>query len=443
MTKVGMVFLGCPKNQVDAEILLNIIAEGGYEICGDPALSDIAIVNTCGFIESAKQDSINEIIELGTLKKEGRIKKIIVTGCLAQRYSQEIMDNLPEVDAVVKLGANSDICSVLERVMAGERVLQTGENISLPIDGERVLTTPKFFAYLRIAEGCDNCCSYCTIPQIRGRFRSRTLENILEEAKALVAGGVRELVVIAQDTTRWGEDIYGRPRLDMLLKKLCQIEDLRWIRVLYCYPERVTDDLIDVIAGEEKIVKYMDIPLQHVNADILKAMNRSGDEETIPALIEKLRQRIPGLVLRTTLIAGFPGETEAQFDQLCEFVKRTRFERLGCFAYSAEEGTVAATLPGAVDEDEKQRRAEIITEQQLFILEDWCEGKIGTEMTVLVESYDRYAECFFGRSYADAPDIDCKVFFTAKKRPSPGQFVTVCIEEAIEGDLFGSLKEEE
>ena len=442
MVKVGMVFLGCPKNQVDAEILLNKIACGGYELCADAALADVAIVNTCGFIESAKQEAIEEIMELGTLKAEGQIKKLIVTGCLAQRYAQDILNSLPEVDAVVTLGCNADICSVIERVLAGERVMAIGNNTDLPLEGDRVQTTPRFFAYLKIAEGCDNCCSYCTIPSIRGHFRSRKMEDVIAEAKTLARGGVRELIVVAQDTTRYGEDIYGELKLSELLRELCKVEELRWIRIMYCYPDRITDELLDTIANEEKIVKYMDIPLQHVCGDILKAMNRRGNEQSIEALIAKIRERVPGIVLRTTFITGFPGETNEQFEQLCEFIKRTRFERLGCFGYSAEEGTAAAGLEGAVDAEEIERREQIITEQQLYILDQLCEAMVGQDVTVSVESYDRYAECFFGRSFADAPDIDCKVFFTAKKRPSPGEFVTVHIEEAIEGDLFGKLKED-
>lgn len=442
MVKVGMVFLGCPKNQVDAEILLNTVLQGGYELCADAALADVAIVNTCGFIESAKREAIDEIIELGHLKSEGRIKKLIVTGCLAERYARDTFDTMPEIDAVVQLGRNKDICDIIARVLEGERVLALGEKCDLPLEGCRVQTTLPFYSYIKIAEGCDNCCSYCAIPQIRGGFRSRPMENIVEEAKQLAAKGVRELIVVAQDTTRYGEDLYGVARLDDLLLALCKIDGLQWIRVMYCYPERITDRLIEVIAGEQKIVKYIDIPLQHVNAQILKAMNRQGDEQSLSALIEKIRKRIPNVVIRTTLIAGFPGETEEQFEQLCAFVKKTRFERLGCFGYSAEEGTPAARLPGEVDPEDIDRRQQIITEEQMYILDEWSEKMVGKDITVLTEGYDKYAGCFFGRSYADAPDIDCKVFFKAKKRPAVGDFVTVTALEAMDGDLIGTVKEE-
>jgi len=438
MSKVGMMCLGCPKNQVDAEILLNIIANGGHTLVADVADSDVAIVNTCGFIESAKQESIEEIMELGRLKADGTIKKIIVTGCLAERYSQSILDELPEVDAVVGIGKNSEILDIIDQTKYGERTSYIGEKTDLPIEGDRVRTTPHYFTYLKIAEGCDNRCSYCAIPDIRGKFRSRSMESIVKEAKKYAADGVKELVVVAQDTTRYGEDLYGRLALPELLHKLCEIEGIEWIRILYCYPDRITDELLQTIAKEDKIVKYMDIPLQHCNGQILKAMNRHGDYYSLTALIEKIRCAVPGIVLRTTLIAGFPGETEEQFEELSRFVKTTRFERLGCFGYSAEEGTPAAEFEGAVDEEEIERRTDIITEQQLYILDEWCEKKVGETFKVLVEGYDRLAECWFGRSYADAPDIDCKVFFTSDKKPAIGDFVDVKIDDTMDGDLVGT-----
>lgn len=438
MAKVGMMCLGCPKNQVDAEILLNIIAKGGHTLVDDVAHSDVAIVNTCGFIESAKQESIDEIMELGRLKADGTIKKIIVTGCLAERYSDSILDDLPEVDAVVGIGKNSEILDIINETEQGERRSYIGEKTDLPIEGDRVRTTPYYFTYLKIAEGCDNRCSYCAIPYIRGGFRSRSMESIVEEAKSHAADGVKELVVVAQDTTRYGEDLYGRLALPELLHKLCEIDGIEWIRLLYCYPDRITDELLQTIANEDKIVKYMDIPLQHCNGQILKAMNRRGDCNSLTALIEKIRNAVHGIVLRTTLIAGFPGETEEQFEELSGFVKNVRFERLGCFGYSAEEGTPAMEFDCAVESGEIERRADIITEQQLYILDEWCETKVGESLKVLVEGYDRLAECWFGRSYADAPDIDCKVFFTADKKPVIGDFVDVTIDDTMDGDLVGA-----
>lgn len=438
MSKIGMVCLGCPKNQVDAEILLNIIEEGGHTLVSDVAHSEIAIVNTCGFIDSAKQEAIEEIMELGRLKADGTIKKIIVTGCLAERYSKDILDQLPEVDTVVGIGKNKDILDIIDQTEKGKREIYCGKKTDLPIDGKRVRTTPFYYTYLKIAEGCSNCCSYCAIPYIRGPFRSRKMENIIEEAQLHAQNGVKELVVVAQDTTRYGEDIYGKLALPELLHKLCQIDGIEWVRVLYCYPERITDELLDTIAKEKKIVKYMDIPIQHCNGDILKAMNRSGDNASLTALIEKIRKTVPGITLRTTLIAGFPGETEEQFEELSQFVKNNKFERLGCFGYSAEDGTPAAEFDGTVEPEEIEKRADIITEQQFYILDSQCEKTVGNTVNVLVEGYDRLADCWFGRSPADAPDIDCKVFFKSPQKPSIGDFINVKIDDFMDGDLIGT-----
>ncbi len=438
--KAGIVSLGCAKNQVDAEMLLFSLKQKGFELVDDPAKADAVIVNTCGFIESAKQESIDEIIELGKLKREGKIKAIIVTGCLAERYQNEITKQLYEVDAAVGIGANSKIADIVLDALGGNKTELFPSKLELPLEGGRIQSTPPYTAYLKIAEGCDNRCTYCAIPLIRGGFRSREPENVIEEAKQLAEKGVRELNVIAQDTTRYGEDLFGKPYLAKLLKELCKIEKLRWIRVLYCYPERVTDELIDVMANEEKIVKYIDLPLQHCNAEILKSMNRRGSRESLTALLNKIRDRIPNVVLRTTFISGFPGETEEQFEELCEFAKEIEFDRLGCFPYSQEEDTPAAAFPNQLDEETKQNRADIIMEQQQLIMTHRCEKLVGTSVEVLVEGFDRIAECWYGRTYADAPEVDGCVFFTTGgKKPSIGDFVNVKITDYLNVDLVGEI----
>ena len=438
--KAGIVSLGCAKNQVDAEMLLFSLKQKGFELVDDPAKADAVIVNTCGFIESAKQESIDEIIELGKLKREGKIKAIIVTGCLAERYQNEITKQLYEVDAAVGIGANSKIADIVLDALGGNKTELFPSKLELPLEGGRIQSTPPYTAYLKIAEGCDNRCTYCAIPLIRGGFRSREPENVIEEAKQLAEKGVRELNVIAQDTTRYGEDLFGKPYLAKLLKELCKIEKLRWIRVLYCYPERVTDELIDVMANEEKIVKYIDLPLQHCNAEILKSMNRRGSRESLTALLNKIRDRIPNVVLRTTFISGFPGETEEQFEELCEFAKEIEFDRLGCFPYSQEEDTPAAAFPNQLDEETKQNRADIIMEQQQLIMTRRCEKLVGTTAEVLVEGFDRIAECWYGRTYADAPEVDGCVFFTTGgKKPSIGSFVNVKITDYLNVDLVGEI----
>lgn len=435
--KVGIVSLGCPKNQVDAELLFGRLQQGGYELVGDAALADVAIINTCGFIESAKQESIDEILNFCTLKGEGRIKHVIITGCLAERYRDEVLKEIPEADAVVGIGCNADICGIIDRIMQGEQPVCIGPKQDLPLEGERVLTTLPYYAYLKIAEGCDNCCSYCAIPMIRGRFRSRAMEAILEEAASLARDGIKELVVVAQDTTRYGEDLYGKPMLPELLRKLCEIEGLAWIRLLYCYPERITDELLDVIASEPKVVKYLDIPIQHADADVLKAMNRTGNAEWLLGLMGKIRQKVPGITLRTTLIAGFPGETEAQFETLVDFVKEAKFERLGCFAYSQEENTPAGRMDGQLPEEVKERRAELVMLEQMRIHDTYNEQKVGMTVKVITEGYDRYGEVYFGRTEADAPDIDGKVFFSSEKKRTMGDFVEVEIDETMDYDLIG------
>lgn len=438
--KVGMVYLGCDKNRIDGEILMAKLKDAGYELSDDPALADVAIVNTCGFIESAKRESIDEILELAKLKQEGQIRKIIVTGCLAERYLEEIETELPEVDGVFGIGANEEIVSLIEKTLSDERLVIRRDKTLLPLEGARELSTPSYFAYLKIAEGCDNCCTYCAIPSIRGRFRSRPMEMILSEAKTLAENGAKELILIAQDTSRYGIDLYGEYRLPQLLRELCRIEPVRWIRLLYCYPDCLTDELIDTIASEEKIAKYIDLPLQHASERVLRRMNRRGDAASISALMEKLRARIPGVALRTTVMVGFPGETEEDFEILMDLIRSVRFERLGCFTYSREEGTPAYSLDHQVPEEEKERREELVSETQMLIMQEKGEAMIGKEVTVLTEGFDRWAECYFGRTESDAPEIDGKVFFTApEKKPAYGQFVRVRIEDCMDCDLIGEM----
>ena len=441
--RVGMVSLGCPKNQVDAEKMMFSLRKYGFELIQDAALADVAIINTCGFIQSAKEEAIETMLEFIALKKEGRIKGVVCTGCLAERYKQDILDEMPELDAVVSLGKDAEIAQIVKDIMSGENgeKLYAGDKCSLPLEGGRIISTQPFYAYLKIAEGCSNGCTYCAIPAIRGKFRSRTIENILEEARWLADNGVTELVVVAQDTTRYGEDIYGESRLPELLTELCKIEGFHWIRTLYLYPERITDKLIDTIAEQDKLVKYFDIPIQHCNADILKRMNRCGSRETLTELIGKIRARIPNVIIRTTLITGFPGETQEQFEELAEFANDMRFERLGCFAYSAEEGTPAAKFEGQLPDEEKERRSDVIMEQQMFINDVQNQEMIGKVVEVVTEGFDRYAECCFGRSAADAPEIDGKIFFSSERKLTVGEYVKVKIDDTLDCDLLGTVFE--
>lgn len=435
-----MVSLGCAKNQVDGEMLMASLKNDGFETVDDAALADIAIVNTCGFIESAKRESIEEILELCTLKKEGRIKKIVVTGCLAERYQEEIRRDIPEVDGVIGIGANGEISGKLREMLEKGTVESFPDKYKMPLCGDRELTTPSYYAYLKIAEGCDNRCAYCAIPMIRGNYRSRTMESVVEEAEKLVADGAKELILIAQDTTRYGIDLYGEFSLAKLVKKLCAIENLKWIRMLYCYPDAITDELLEVMASEEKVVKYMDIPLQHASEKVLRRMNRRGSRESLTALMKKIREKVPGVILRTTFITGFPGETEEDFTQLAEFVKEIRFDRLGCFPYSQEEGTPAGEMEDQIDEEIKNHRAELIMDAQMRIMDEKSQAYVGKTIEVMTEGFDRYAECYFGRSYMDSPDIDGKVFFSkGSRKPVYGEFVKVQIEDAMDCDLMGTM----
>lgn len=441
--KVGMVSLGCPKNQMDAELMLARLEKAGYTLEPDAALADVVIVNTCGFIEDAKKESIDQILEFAQLKKEGRIRRIIVTGCLAQRYGQEMADELPECDGVLGLGANGDIVQAVETVLDGAPVVRFPDRGCWPLDGDRVLTTPSFFAYLRIGDGCNNRCAYCAIPAIRGPLRSRDMAALVDEARTLAAAGTKELVLVAQDVTLYGQDQDGHSHLPELLDRLCAIDGLRWIRLLYCYPEHITDELLATMARQEKIVNYMDIPIQHCSGEVLAAMHRPGNEQSLRALIAHIREMVPGMVLRTTVMTGFPGETPEQFEALCGFIRDMRFERLGCFAFSPEEGTAAATMPGQIDDAEKQRRRDMVMEEQALVAARYNEEQVGKTLEVLVESYDRYAACWFGRSAADAPDIDGKVFFSAKPgQVQPGDMVRVTITDSMDWDLMGDLCDE-
>lgn len=437
-TTVGMISLGCPKNQVDAEIMLADLKKNGFELIGDAAMAEVVIINTCGFIESAKRESIEQILEMGLLKKEGRIKKIVVTGCLAERYRDELQKEIPEADVILGIGSNSQLCEAINKALSEDKPQASfGEKNCLSLEGDRVLTTLPFYAYLKIAEGCDNCCTYCAIPEIRGRFRSREMESIVAEAKSLANAGVEELILVAQDTTRYGLDLYGKPSLSDLLYKLNEIEGLRWIRILYAYPEVITDELIEAMAKLDKVVKYIDIPIQHSNAEVLRRMNRTGDSKSLLELVKKLRAKIPNVVLRTTLIAGFPGETEEQFTELCEFLKEAKFDRLGCFTYSREEGTVAADFEDQVEPEVAERRAEVIMLAQQRIVDENNAKMIGKTLTTVVEGFDKYAECYFGRSEFDAPEIDAKIFFASEKPLRIGDFVEVEILEAMDYDLMG------
>jgi ribosomal protein S12 methylthiotransferase len=437
MIKVGIVSLGCSKNLVDSERMLYKL-HGKFELESDAALADVAIINTCGFIQSAKEEAIETILEFVALKKEGKVKRIVITGCLAERYKEELLAEFPEADAVVGLGSEDKIAEIIADLDDTPKLF-SGDKCALPLSGGRISGTLSFISYLKIAEGCDNRCSYCAIPSIRGKMRSVPMETLVKEAAELAVSGVKELNIIAQDITRYGEDLYGESRLPELLGKIAEIPGIQWIRLLYCYPERITDKLIETINNTEKIVKYLDIPIQHCDGEILRRMNRAGDEQSLRTLIAKLRARIPGIVLRTTIITGFPGETYSNFQHLCEFVSDMKFDRLGCFPYSAEDGTPAAGFPDQIEDEIKLQRAEIIMDTQNVIMARANDKYLDTDIIVITEGFDRYAECFFGRSYMDAPDIDGKIFFTTEEddKPHPGDFVTVRITETLDLDLLG------
>lgn len=444
--KIGVVSLGCPKNLVDSETMLGLIHEENYEITNDPSEAEIIIVNTCGFIESAKEESINTILQMAEYKKSGSCKYIIVTGCLSQRYAEELFSELPEADAIAGVEVYDEIGSIIKRVMNGERfimlerskpdVIYTSKETFLP----RILTTPSYTAYLKIAEGCDNCCSYCAIPKIRGPYRSKPMEQVLKEAKALAANGVKELIVVAQDTTRYGEDLPGgKLLLADLLKELNKIESLKWIRVMYCYPNNFTDELIETFASLDKVCKYVDLPLQHASNRLLASMNRYDTRKEVETLLAKLRKRIPGIVIRTTFIVGFPGETDADFEELKEFVEQQRFENAGVFAYSQEEGTVAGAMPNQIPDEIKQERYHELMALQAQISEEIHKDTEGQTLEVLVEGIEEDGSgLHYGRSYREAPDIDGLVFIENPGDIKPGCFVKVNI---LQGFTYESVGE--
>lgn len=438
--KIGMISLGCPKNQVDAEHMLALMDAEGWEIVDYVDGCDAVIVNTCGFIDDAKKEAIENILDMVELKKEGVISKIIVTGCLAQRYKDEIVKEIPEVDAVIGIGANGDIIKTVEEVMSGVDTIENyPPQCELPLEGQRILTTPHYWAYLKIGEGCSNRCTYCTIPSIRGNMRSRSMENVIDEAKQLAESGVKELILIAQDTTSYGLDLYGELKLPELLNELCKIDSIEWIRLLYCYPDRITDELIETMKNQEKVVNYIDLPLQHADDKILKAMNRRGDQALIRNVISKLRTEIPDVVIRTTFIVGFPGEGEEEFETLAEFVNEIEFDRLGVFTFSPQEGTPAFDMEDQVDEDIKTRRGEVIMQDQYSIMEEKNNEKIGKTYRVVVEDYDGYSDSYTGRTYMDAPEIDGLVKFTSHKDLDIGDFVDVEIFDVEDYDLIGEV----
>lgn len=438
--RIGVISLGCAKNQVNAEQMMYSLREAGYEILPSVEGADVVIINTCGFIDAAKSEAIDNILAMAALKEAGVIGKILVTGCLSQRYQQEILQELPEVDGILGTGSYGYIVSAVRQLLEGKTVSRF-DDIDAPVEETgRILTTPDYYAFLKIAEGCDNRCSYCVIPSLRGKYRSRTMDDCLCEARMLAEDGVKELLVVAQDTSRYGIDLYGERKLPELLRELCRIEKLHWIRVHYLYPDELTDELIDVIASEPKIVKYLDIPIQHVNDKILKRMNRRGTRAELDELFAKLRARIPGVVIRTSLITGLPGEGEAEFEELCRWLREHKLERVGAFAFSPEEGTPAAKMDHP-DEEVAVRRAQIIEELQSGVMDECNQARIGSLLEVLCEGYDPESEQFFGRTYADSPEIDGSVLFSADRAVKVGSFVPVRITGVRDGDLTGRLEE--
>ncbi len=436
--KAALISLGCPKNQVDAEMLIARLEDEGF-IFSDmtDGSVDVVIVNTCGFIDEAKREAIENILDAIEMKKNGETEAVIVTGCLTEVYKEEILKEFPEIDAVVGIGANGDIAKICTEAVMGNRGAYFEDKEKLPLNGARHILSPDHWAYLKIAEGCSNRCTYCAIPDIRGDFRSRKEEDIISEARQLAAVGVKEVIVVAQDTTRYGEDLYGEPKLAELLEKLAEIDGIEWIRILYCYPDRITDRLLEVMRDNEKIVHYIDLPLQHADGKVLKLMNRHGDDKSLRELIAKIRSYMPDVVIRTTFITGFPGETEKEFETLAEFVKDMRFDRLGCFTYSPQEGTPAFSFENQVDEQTKVDRGENIMELQRNIVDEKNDALLGKVLKVFVEGYDGYSDCYCGRSYMDAPEIDTLIYFTSENSFEEGDFAEVLITDVQDYDLIG------
>ena len=438
--KVGFVSLGCSKNLMDTEVMLAKLVKAGYQIVPQDIDADIIIINTCAFIESAKQEAIDNILDVAWLKEHRKLKGIVVTGCLAERYQTEIFKEIPEVDAVLGVGSIHRIVKAVDAVAKGLQYSAFDDKNTCELGGDRVVTTPEYMAYIKIAEGCDNRCTYCAIPSIRGKFRSRPIEDLVAEAKDMEALGVKELNIIAQDTTRYGQDLYGEYKLAELIRAICKETSIPWIRLLYCYPDKITDELIAEMRDNDRVVKYIDLPIQHISDPVLRRMNRHGDSAMIKSVVQKLRDEIPGITIRTTVIVGFPGETDEDFEKLCEYVKEAKFDRLGAFTYSREEDTPAYNFDDQIDENIKQERYDIIMREQLHISEAQNETMVGKRIKVLCEAFDPAAEIYYGRTEADAPDIDGKVYFKnglGKKKIAPGSFVTVEVEEVYDYDLIG------
>ena len=443
MAKIGFISLGCAKNQVDCERMMYRIREAGHEVCAGIVGCDVVIINTCGFIDSAKSEAIDFILQTAALKAEGAVGKILVTGCLSQRYQQQIMEELPEVDGVLGTGSYTDVVQAVEALLQDRSVSIFGSIDAPEEETGRILTTPEHYAYLKIAEGCDNRCAYCIIPYLRGKFRSRQMDDVLYEARLLADSGVKELIVVAQDTSRYGTDLPGHKRLlPELLHELCKIDGFEWIRIHYVYPDEIDDALIETIAAEPKIVKYLDIPIQHCNNKILKLMNRRGNGEFLADLFKKLREKIPGIVLRTSVITGLPGEGEEEFNELCQFLKEQKLERVGAFPFSPEEGTPAAQMEYP-DSSIAQARAEMVETIQSRIMDAYYESLIGQNMQILVDGYDEETEQYFGRTYADSPEIDGKVWIASEEALSEGSFLTVHIDAIVDGDPAGYVVEED
>lgn len=442
MANIGFISLGCAKNQVDCERMMYRVQEAGHTVKEDIVGSDVVVINTCGFIDSAKSEAIDYILQTAQLKAQGLVGKILVTGCLSQRYQGDITKEMPEVDGILGTGSYTEIVPAIEALLEERKVEDFGSIDAPEQETGRVLTTPEHYAFIKIAEGCDNHCAYCIIPKLRGRYRSRQMDDILYEARLLADSGVKELMVVAQDTSRYGTDFPEHKRLlPELLRQLCQIDGLHWIRVHYVYPDEIDDELMEVMATEPKIVKYLDIPIQHCNSKILKMMNRRGDGDFLRALLAKLRAKIPGLVIRTSLITGLPGEGEEEFRELCDFLRETKMERVGAFAFSPEEGTPAAEMEH-VDTETAQKRAEIVEMLQSEIMDEYNASMIGKTLEVLVDGYDEEGEQFYGRTYADSPDIDGRVWIASEEPLREGEFVMVTIDGCRDGDLSGYVVEE-
>ena len=442
MAKIGFISLGCAKNQVDCERMMFRVQEAGHEVLADVVGADVVVINTCGFIDSAASEAIDNILQTARLKEAGLVGKILVTGCLSQRYQGEILTEMPEVDGILGTGSYTQIVPAIDRLLSGEQVFDFGDIDAPEIECGRVLTTPEHYAYLKIAEGCDNKCAYCVIPSLRGCFRSRGLDDVLYEARILASQGVKEFIVVAQDTSRYGTDFPGGKRLlSTLLKELCKIDGVHWVRVHYLYPDEIDEELIDTIASQPKIVKYLDIPIQHCNSEILTKMNRRGNGDYLRELIPLLRERIPGLVLRSSIITGLPGEGEEEFAELCDFLKEMRMERVGAFPFSPQEGSEAAKMDYP-DQEVAQQRAQIVEELQSRIMDDYNESMIGRTLEVLVDGFDESLGQFYGRSYADSPDVDGRVWIACDEPLREGNFVYVTIDGSVDGELTGYLMEE-